>query len=72
LQGRHAELWQFEEIDFGRVAESLGAIGVRVDRPHELHGALDGAFEQAERARVPVVVDVQTEMTAMAPTGYLE
>jgi acetolactate synthase I/II/III large subunit len=72
LQGRHAELWQFEEIDFARVAESLGAIGVRVARPHELQGALDGAFEQAERARVPVVVDVQTEMTAMAPTGYLE
>jgi acetolactate synthase I/II/III large subunit len=72
LQGRHGELWHFQDVDFARLAESVGARGIRVTRPQELGGALASAFEQAEAERRPVVVDVATEMTAMAPTGYLE
>ena len=71
LHGRHAELWHFQEVDFARVAESVGAVGLRVTRPQELEGALASAIEQAGTARRPVVVDVITEISATAPLAYL-
>jgi acetolactate synthase-1/2/3 large subunit len=72
LRGRHGELWQFENPDFARLAEVVGAKGVRVTRPGELEGALRTAFEQSASLRLPFVVDVATEMTAMAPLGYID
>jgi acetolactate synthase-1/2/3 large subunit len=72
LRGRHGELWQFENPDFARLAELVGAKGVRVTRPGELEGALRTAFEQSASLRLPFVVDVATEMTAMAPLGYID
>jgi acetolactate synthase-1/2/3 large subunit len=67
LHGRHHELWHFNEVDFAKVAESLGAFGVRVHKPQELAGAL----EQALGAGKPAVVDVVTEITAMAPRAFV-
>jgi acetolactate synthase-1/2/3 large subunit len=63
LRGRHGELWQFRDTNFVEVARSLGADGVRVEKPSELAGALEQAFS----AKAPFVVDVVTEMTATAP-----
>jgi len=71
LRGRHGELWQFHGTDLARVAESMGALGARVTHPDALDDALRTAFEQAASRRLPYVVDVATEPTAMAPTGYL-
>jgi acetolactate synthase I/II/III large subunit len=70
LRGNHGELWKFTEVDFAKVAESMGAKGMRVTEPGELGETLRGAFEQADRLRLPVVVDVVTEITAVAPLAY--
>jgi acetolactate synthase-1/2/3 large subunit len=72
LRGRHGELWQFENADFAAIAESVGAKGLRVTDPLELEDALRTAVDQAATLRLPVVVDVVTEPTAMAPTGYID
>ncbi len=57
------ELWTFNDLDFARIAEDMGAIGIRVDRPGDLRGAIERALE----AKGPVVIDVVTDIDALAP-----
>jgi acetolactate synthase I/II/III large subunit len=63
LRGRHHELWHFTDLDLAEVARSLGATGIRVTKPGELAGALDQAFA----ADGPALVDVVTDIDALAP-----
>jgi acetolactate synthase-1/2/3 large subunit len=65
LRGRHHELWHFEDLDLARVAESLGVRGIRVTKP----GELEGAMQQAVEAAGPVLIDVVTDMSVLAPKG---
>lgn len=46
-----------EPVDFGKVAEAFGGFGVRVERPGDIAGALDEAFDSGKPAVVDVVVD---------------
>jgi acetolactate synthase-1/2/3 large subunit len=57
------ELWTYREVDFARIAEEMGALGIRVDRPGDLAKALD----QAMSANRPAVVDVHTDINVVAP-----
>jgi hypothetical protein len=43
-----------------------------VRTPGDLQRALATAVETAEVSRLPVVVDVVTERTAMAPLAYID
>jgi acetolactate synthase I/II/III large subunit len=47
---RGREMWGFSRLDFAQVAQSLGCVGLRVERPDELPDAL----EQALAARRPL------------------
>jgi acetolactate synthase-1/2/3 large subunit len=68
LRGNHAQLWQFNDVSFAEVARAMGAEGIRVEKPAELPGALDRAFF----ARKPCVVEVITEITAVAPLASVD
>ena len=57
------ELWTYQDVDFARIAEEMGALGIRVDRPGDLAGALDRALSAGR----PVVVDVHTDIGVVAP-----
>jgi acetolactate synthase-1/2/3 large subunit len=57
------ELWVHNPVDFARIAEEIGALGLRVEKPSELKPALARAFA-ADR---PAVIDVVTDMDAIAP-----
>ena len=46
-----------EPVDFGKVAEAFGGFGIRVERPGDIAGALDEAFNSGKPAIVDVVVD---------------
>ena len=61
------ELWVFTEVDFAAVAEDMGAIGIRVERPSDFAPAMERALD-ADR---PVVLDVVTDMEAVAPTAVV-
>ncbi len=61
------ELWVFTEVDFAAVAEEMGAIGIRVERPSDFAPAMERALE-ADR---PVVLDVVTDIEAVAPTAVV-
>ena len=61
------ELWLFEDADFARIAESFGALGITVNKPSELPGALDRAFASGR----PAVVDVKTHVEGIAPRAWM-
>ena len=57
------EIWTFTKVNFARLAEDMGAVGIRVEHAKELPAALQRAFK-ADR---PVVIDVVTDIDALAP-----
>ena len=57
------ELWTYNPMDFARLAEDMGAIGIRVEKP----GELGPAITRALKADRPVVIDVVTDIDALAP-----
>jgi acetolactate synthase-1/2/3 large subunit len=61
------ELWVFTEVDFAEVARTMGAVGIRVDKPGDLRPAIEHALE----LDAPVVVDVVTDIEAVAPAAVV-
>jgi acetolactate synthase-1/2/3 large subunit len=57
------EMWVFTEVDFAALAEHIGALGIRVEKPADLAPAFDRALS-ADR---PVILDVVTDIDALAP-----
>jgi acetolactate synthase-1/2/3 large subunit len=57
------ELWTFSKMNFARIAEEMGAVGIRVEKPGDLPAALATAL----KANRPVVIDVVTDIEALAP-----
>jgi len=63
LHGDHGDLWRFRHVDFVQVAEAMGVQGIRVEKPRDLPLALDQAFS----SKAPFVIDVVTDVEAVAP-----
>jgi acetolactate synthase-1/2/3 large subunit len=59
------ELWTYNKMNFARLAEDMGALGIRVEQP----GEIAGAIERALKAGRPVVIDVVTDIDAIAPVA---
>jgi len=62
------ELWTFRQVNFARIAEEMGAMGIRVDKPSELVPALERALGAKRR----VLVDVVTDVDIHAPLAVTE
>lgn len=60
------EMWKFKEIDFARIAEAMGCVGVRAEQPQQIRPAL----EQALACGRPAVVDVVSDIKALAPDPW--
>jgi len=63
---RSRELWVHKEVNFARIAEEIGALGIRVENPKDFRPALD----QALNTDRPVVLDVVTDIDAVAPLAW--
>jgi acetolactate synthase-1/2/3 large subunit len=59
------ELWTFSKMNFARLAEDMGALGIRVERASEFPAALAKALA----ANRPAVIDVVTDIEVLAPTA---
>lgn len=59
------EMWVFTEVDFAALATQIGAIGIRVEKLADLAPAFDRALS-ADR---PVILDVVTDIEALAPVA---
>lgn len=66
-KGAH-ELWKFTDVDFAALAEQIGALGIRVERPGEFVPAL----ERAVAGGRPAIIDVVTDIDALAPLAVTD
>ena len=57
------EMWTFSKVNFANIAEEMGAVGIRVENPGEIKGALEKALKMDR----PVIIDVVTDIDAQAP-----
>jgi acetolactate synthase I/II/III large subunit len=58
-------LWTFSKVNFARIAEEMGALGIRVEQA----SAFPAALAQALAAGRPAVIDVVTDIDALAPVA---
>ena len=63
---RGREMWGFTPVNFAKVAESLGCVGMRVEQPDGVAPAL----EKALKMNRPVVLDVVTDHRAFSPKTW--
>jgi acetolactate synthase-1/2/3 large subunit len=68
LHGRHHELWHFSDVDLAAMAETMGVKGFTVRRASEFRSAMEAALEHPG----PALIDVVTDIDAMAPRGNAE
>lgn len=61
------ELWHFTDVNFAAIAEQMGALGIRVERP----GDLAGAIERGLASGRPTIIDVVTDIDALAPLAVV-
>lgn len=59
------ELWTYNPMNFAKIAEDMGALGIRVEKPDDIAPAL----KRALTANRPVVIDIATDIEALAPTA---
>ena len=59
------EIWNFTKVNFANIANEIGALGIRVEKPGDFNSALD----QALSANRPVIIDVVTDVDAIAPVA---
>jgi len=60
--GKKEEQYRFLDVNFAKIAEDIGCMGIRIENPDDLPAAL----QKALRADVPVVIDVVTDLYAKA------
>jgi acetolactate synthase-1/2/3 large subunit len=63
---RSRELWVHNEVNFAEIANTIGALGIRVTHPDEFGDALQVAIA----ANRPAIIDVVTDMDAAAPLSW--
>ena len=61
------ELWAYSDVNFATIAEAMGALGLRVENPADLAGALATAFAAGR----PAVIDVVSDIEAFAPLAAI-
>ncbi len=64
--GQPEELYRFEAVNFARIAQEMGCLGLRVENPDEISGAI----RQALAAERPTVVEVMTGLEYHAPNPW--
>jgi acetolactate synthase-1/2/3 large subunit len=64
--GKREEIYKFREVNFARIAQEMGCLGIRVERSSEIAGALLKALA----ADVPAVVEVVTDAECKAPEPW--
>ena len=57
------QLWTFNNINFAAIAENIGAVGIRVENAKEIKPAIEKAIDLNK----PVIIDVVTDINALAP-----
>jgi acetolactate synthase-1/2/3 large subunit len=60
-------MWRFGNVDFAKVAEVMGCVGMRVERPEQIAPAL----KEALKMNRPVVIDAVSDARAFARKAWV-
>ena len=60
------KMWQFEDLNLARIAESFGCYAERVEQPAQIRPALERALASGR----PAVLDVVSDIQALAPDPW--
>ena len=60
------DIWVQNKINFAKIAENMGAIGIRVEKANEIATA----FQKALKLDKPVVIDIATDIEIVAPKAW--
>jgi acetolactate synthase-1/2/3 large subunit len=63
---KEGEMWHFSQVNFSEIAKSMGALGIRVTKPAKIRSALDQALSSGR----PAVVEVMSDIEALAPNPW--
>jgi acetolactate synthase-1/2/3 large subunit len=57
------ELWVFKDINFAKIAECIGALGIRVEKASDIGPAIEKGLASGR----PTIIDIATDLEAEAP-----
>ena len=60
------DIWVQNKINFAKIAEDMGAVGIRIEKANEIASA----FENALQLDKPVVIDIATDIEVVAPKAW--
>jgi acetolactate synthase-1/2/3 large subunit len=60
------ELWEMNQLNFAKIAEGFGCVGIRVEKPEDIATALQKAITLNQ----PVVIDIVSDVNAFAPKAW--
>ena len=66
--GSADDIWQFNDIDFSKLAVSMGCHGIQVKTPDELKAALKTSLA----VNKPVVIDVVSDIEGVPPPVWVD
>ncbi len=66
LTDRSNEMFPRSKDNFAKIAEDMGAIGLRVENPEEIKPAFQRALEE----ELPVVIDIVSDIEVVAPLAW--
>ena len=66
LTDRSNEIFPRSKDNFAKIAEDMGAIGLRVENPEEIKPAFQRALEE----ELPVVIDIVSDIEVVAPLAW--
>jgi acetolactate synthase-1/2/3 large subunit len=66
-RGRATEMWHFDhQVNLAKVAEDMGCVGIRVERPEDIRPAL----EKAIASNRPAIVEVLSDIDAISKRAW--
>ena len=66
LTDKSNEMFPRTKDNFAKIAEDMGAIGLRVENP----GEIKPAFQRALEEELPVVIDIVSDIEVVAPLAW--
>ena len=57
------QMWTFNTVNFSEIAQNIGAVGIRVEKAEDIQIAI----KKALHLNKPVIIDVVTDIDALAP-----
>ena len=62
------DMWIFNKVNFSKIANEMGAQGIRVENPNEISSALEKGLNTHDK---PTIIEVISDIDALAPKTWM-